>query len=185
MTAVMRLVVCDLFIHGRGGIAYDRAMERWVRAWLGLPVCPMTLATADVYLPFENAEHVSSVDIANARHDWRRMLHDPFVTGPSGVSGEKEMWLDAIAAAPRNSSDRRGRFRAYHRWLTEARYTYASTIDRAHQQLHHFIQQVASQAVTRRRDWAFPLYPLEVLDELNHDIRGRCSMVNQTVRRSE
>ena len=35
LTAIARLLLCDVFIHGTGGARYDLAMERWIGAALG------------------------------------------------------------------------------------------------------------------------------------------------------
>ncbi len=172
MTAIMRLAVCDLFIHGRGGIAYDRAMEKWIREWLGLPVCPMAMATADVYLPFPDADVVGEFEIQQALRAFQRALHDP-TSHDGALSKEKRALLAAITAAPRQSRERRERFLAYHRWLEQEREHHAARIREANADVVRLTQLAANQAVMARRDWAFPLYPRETLDPLNTTIRAR------------
>jgi len=173
MTAIMRLVVCDLFIHGRGGVEYDAAMEKWIRDWLGLPVCPMTMATADAFLFRAATEPVFEADVEEARHEFRRILHDPCSSDGSAVSTEKREWLTAIAAAPRHSRERREKFLEYHRWLDEARSAHAPAIQKARDHQQQLIQLAATQEIISRRDWAFPLYPREMLDAIDHEIRAR------------
>ncbi|MBX9639087.1 MAG: hypothetical protein K2X97_04985, partial [Mycobacteriaceae bacterium] len=57
MTALLRWLGCDLFIHGLGGGAsgqeggYDKVAERWFTHWLGVELAPSVVATATVLLP--------------------------------------------------------------------------------------------------------------------------------------
>ncbi|MCL4210883.1 MAG: hypothetical protein HRU76_08810 [Phycisphaeraceae bacterium] len=179
MTAIIRLAVADLFIHGRGGFIYDRVMERWINAWLGLPAAPMTLATADVRLPLPTA---TDQGVAEAIASYRRVWHDPpladaveekspsrdregAVDGPS-ISPAKRALLDRVYAAPRRSPARRAAFDAYQRWLRQARAARPEVIDAARRSIDLAIADRAEREIAIRRDWPFPLYPREVLDEL-------------------
>ena len=51
LTALVRLGMCDLFIHGTGGLIYDRVTEQWFADWLGQAegsIAPMIGVTAAV-----------------------------------------------------------------------------------------------------------------------------------------
>ena len=41
LTALVRLAMCDLFVHGTGGAAYDTVMEAWISSWLGVTPAPI------------------------------------------------------------------------------------------------------------------------------------------------
>jgi hypothetical protein len=174
-TAIMRLVVCDLFIHGRGGFDYDKAMEKWIRGWLDLPVCPMTMATADLYLFPADEGPVFEFDIEEAEHAFRHVLHDPASGDDRNISNEKAAYLAAIDAAPRHSRARREVFLQYHGWLETARNTHKLQIEHHRDELARIRRLAANEEIVARRDWAFPLYPREVLDQLNRTIRARIS----------
>lgn len=76
MTALIRLGMCDLFVHGTGGARYDRAMELWIHDWLGVDVAPIVVATATAHLPLGDPDEPRldrDAEIAAARRLW----HDP------------------------------------------------------------------------------------------------------------
>lgn len=169
MTAIMRLGVSDVFVHGRGGWVYDRVMERWIEDWLSATPMPMTMATADLYLPFDDlpapgdAGEPCSVETALAH--LRRQLHDPSANG-SGISGAKQDWLARIEAQPRGSRERREVFFAYHNWLRKARETHRDALEAAQRSLEAARRWERSRAHVTRRTWAFPLYPVTAIDTL-------------------
>ena len=78
LTLLVRLGMCDLFVHGTGGAAYDRAMEIWLMNWLGLRPAPLVVATATLHLPLHDSDPVSP---QAARHAARRIWHDPGSAG--------------------------------------------------------------------------------------------------------
>jgi hypothetical protein len=179
MTAIMRLVVCDFFIHGRGGFEYDRAMEKWIGDWLGLRVCPIALASADVRLPFPEVEVVNERDLQRMISAHRHLLHDPEMREDE-LSARKRQWLADINALPRHSRERRQRFIEYHRWLDQSRSEHEAALRASGERGVQMCRLFDSQETIRRRDWAFPLYPRAMLDALNHEIRARitrCSRV--------
>lgn len=172
MTAIMRLVVCDLFIHGKGGFEYDRAMEQWIHDWLGLPVCPMSMASADLRLPFPEVEVVNQRDLERMFSGHRRLLHDPEMRDHD-MSARKRQWLREIDALPRRSRERHQKFIDYHRWLDQARSAQDMALRASGDRIVHLGRLIDSHETIRRRDWAFPLYPRAILDRLNHEIRAR------------
>src|SRR5690606_40978326 len=69
MTALARLGLCDLFIHGTGGGRYDQVTERWMYEWLKVKLAPMAVATASIHLPFKS---VQTTGVQAARIAYRR-----------------------------------------------------------------------------------------------------------------
>ena len=159
MTAMLRVVVCDLFVHGRGGANYDRAMEIWVRSWLGVEPHPIAVVSADVRLPLrEEEEHAPSVE--NAIREYRRLWHNP------GVGDVKQEYIKMIAGAPRRSAERKQLFLAMHEKLEIARQGRTSDVERAAGVIEIARRSACDRAIAGRRDWAFPLYPRENIDGL-------------------
>jgi hypothetical protein len=152
-TALTRAALADHFVHGLGGVSYDRIMERWMDRWLGWSLCPRSLATATVRLP-----GCSDQDIERAlQHQHliaRRLIHDPQGGGRMALSSEKAAMLGQIQSASTDNTARHEAFVAMHRRLADAR---------TEGGLRHARSQLAaatrSAKIASRRTWAFPLYP--------------------------
>jgi hypothetical protein len=194
LTALVRLGMCDLFIHGRGGANYDRAMERWIGNWLGVRPAAIAMVTADVRLPLgDDGDVPVDADAARGNHGWtqmgavggqaldverararfRRLWHDP-LSGPGphgGPSDEKSDLLEAIDEAPRRSPARRAAFHRLHEALEQERRVRSDSLAAAEASLERTRMQAANLAIAARRDWAFPLYPVGLIDDLAAAIR--------------
>ncbi|MHC5022686.1 MAG: hypothetical protein ACYTGG_02075 [Planctomycetota bacterium] len=166
MTALIRLGMCDLFVHGTGGARYDRAMEFWIRSWLGVEVAPIVVATATAHLPLRDP-HEPRLDRETEIAAARRLWHDPETVGDSMSRGtRKEAALAQIAAAPPGSSARRERFFRMHETLRALRERAAAPIAAAQSRAEQASRQAAESAIVNRRTWPFPLYPDATIDEL-------------------
>jgi hypothetical protein len=147
-TGALRLAA-DLFIHGRGGWAYDRATERWFREWLGAELPPMAMASADLRLPL--------ADAIAAPQSLRSAWHDPFPGSESGRSERKRRWLAEIDALPRRSEARRRAYRAMQEAISNRR---------RERGLAPPPRRPDAAAIAARRDWPFPLHPTASIDRL-------------------
>ena len=143
LTLLARLAIGDLFVHGTGGSRYDNIMEQWLFDWLGVYPCNTTMTTATLKLPLE----VQS--ITDARSGF---------FNPQNLSEKKKMYLDLIDRSPQGSTERQLQFHAIHTWLDSV----GTRPD---------IKAIRnSEEIANRRDWAFPLYPTEMIDELVDEI---------------
>jgi hypothetical protein len=179
MTALVRLVACDLFVHGTGGASYDRAMERWIRDWLGAAPAPIAVASATLRLPLGAAGSAGTV--AEARRALRRWRHDPEAPPDDrrpGPGPAKRALLAAIDAQPRGSAARRAAFHAMHGRLDEWRRGAAADLDALEARVRDAERDVRDRAIAARRDWPFPLYSTGSIDALAREIAAG-------VRRSE
>lgn len=137
LTLLARLVACDLFVHGTGGIKYDRAMECWCDAWLGCFPCNAVMATATLRL------QTNFKTVTDARRD--------FFSPPFDVQTKAE-YLKSIEGAPHKSPERQIQFQNMHRWLN----TVQPTLD---------MDTLKRNAeIARKRNWAFPLYTVKQLN---------------------
>ena len=50
ITAFLRLLFADLFVHGTGGARYDNFTDEFIRSWWNVEPTPFTMATASRYL---------------------------------------------------------------------------------------------------------------------------------------
>jgi hypothetical protein len=178
MTALIRLGMCDLFVHGTGGANYDRALERWVRAWLGVEPAPIAVATATLHLPLVKPDGVEA-DVPRVIAAARRAWHDPEspaasetavqVTRPGPVKREL---LAAIEQTPRGTPARRSAFFAMHESLATLRSMHVGRVERLQRDATTARRHVVDAEIAGRRDWAFPLYPREMIDELAGAVRA-------------
>ncbi len=178
MTAIIRLAVADLFVHGLGGRLYDRAMELWIRDWLGVDVSPMAVASATVRLPLMHAHELAEVRggrLSLAQGRMRRLTHDPeseFKSQSDRPGPIKRELLHLIKRFPRRSHERRTAFIAMHQRLEEMRLSRAKAIEHARSEIARLARLAGDAAIAERRDWAFALYPEAALRELVERIRS-------------
>jgi hypothetical protein len=143
LTLIARLVACDIFVHGTGGMKYDAVMEHWCTTWLGVSPCAAVLASATLRLKME------SKSITDARREY---------FSPSFDLQTKAAYLDAIERAPYKSNQKQIEFQKMHRWLQGV------------QQPLDIVALKTTQKNSQRRDWAFPLYSVDQLCDLKDDI---------------
>ncbi len=76
LTLFLRLVVCDLFVHGLGGARYDRVTDRVMHEFFGTPPPPFAVLTATFHLPL--ARHRDpQAEYAAAHRKWLDLHHNP------------------------------------------------------------------------------------------------------------
>lgn len=177
LTALVRLGLCDLFIHGTGGAAYDRAMEAWVRGWLGCPVAPAVVASATLRLPLDGRGGAGGDGAAAvARLHWA--WHDPeAVAGAQRPGACKRRLLRAIDAAPRRSAGRRQAFAHLHEELERLRREREAELEALRDQARQALRAEADAPIAERRDWAFPLHDPSAIDAMAGAIRSRFGSV--------
>ncbi|MBT5382605.1 MAG: hypothetical protein HOL13_07175 [Phycisphaerae bacterium] len=158
-TALLRVAVADHFVHGIGGYAYDEIMEQWISRWLGWTPCPMSLATATVYLPGCSPAELDS-ETQRRVLKLRRLQHDPLGAGKVALSPSKAATLERIKAAG-SASARAEAFATFHHDRQQAQE--AAEVAKA---LCDVKASRAARASRARRDWACPLYPRQMLESL-------------------
>lgn len=166
MTALMRSVFCDLFIHGTGGGIYDRATERWWRDWRGQSLAPMATVTADVYL---------DLDVPTATQDdlnravWYRH-HLPFnvdrFAQVDPALREEKRGLIAHMDDDRDKARRSAGFYRIHAINQRLCADHAELLGDAEDRLQRARAGLANAAVLARRDWCFALYRADQLADL-------------------
>ncbi|MEM7229400.1 MAG: hypothetical protein AAF432_11365 [Planctomycetota bacterium] len=175
MTALIRLAMCDVFVHGTGGANYDRAMERWLQDWLGVQPSEIAVATSTLQLPLRD-ESEPVPDVNALRRDVRRLWHNPEQDPSSRLPGEKKSsYLSMIANEPRNSPRRREAFFEMHRELGTLRQTFGSRLNAARTRAVAGERAASDAAIAARRSWAFPLYPEAFINELADVVRDHVS----------
>ena len=152
LTAIARLLLCDIFIHGTGGARYDLAMERWIGASLGedarAALAPMQVATATRHAPLR--EFVPPFDPGAKPAALRALEQDPF--GDEGAT--KRALLSRITGS---SAEKRTAFVAMRRRIVEARTARAVELDSLRTRIAANHAAAAAHALATDRTWPFPL----------------------------
>ena len=179
LTALVRLAMCDLFVHGTGGAAYDTVMEAWIEAWLGVTPAPIGVVSATRRLPLEPvATSSTGADVGTAGRAWRRAWHDP-EGGAEHPGPRKRDLLARIARHARGSAERRQAFFDLHERLGELRDAHRPTLDALRDDASNAARRAGEQAVIDRRTWPFPLYPRASIDGLAREVGDAFARVDE------
>lgn len=174
LTALARLGLCDCFVHGTGGRRYESVSEAWIKAWLGIELAPIAVATTTLRLPLDRYPG-SGPFITKA--DLRRAQWDP--AAPDGAtlpSAAKQALLDRIARLPRRSVARREAYRALLDHLEGERLRDRDRLESLERALERTRDGARAAELAQRRTWPFPLHPPEALRDLRDALRVRVAL---------
>jgi len=164
-TLYARLFVADLFIHGIGGGRYDELTDQIIRRFYGLEPPRFLVLSATRLLPLP-AYPIQPSEVRRLERLARDLECNPqryLSSAPSPIQelvAEKQTW---ITLEPKNGQDRRRRFEALRTLTRQLRPHLA---DRLRDTRHQFVEndrRLQANAILRRRDYAFCLFPEESL----------------------
>jgi hypothetical protein len=172
LTAVMRSTLCDLFVHGTGGLVYDRVTEVWWQDWTGGSLAPIAGVTADVYLDLgAPVADRAAVD----RAVWRRH-HLPHnldrVLGLTGAPVHEKRELLAYMDDDRDRARRRRAFNRLHEINRDLAGSHRDALAAADRELDLARVGLSNALTAKRRDWCFALYPPDALKGLRRVLAG-------------
>jgi hypothetical protein len=180
MTAIVRLSLCDLFIHGTGGGIYDQITERWLSSWGKCGrLAPTAVVTATRHLPFSQKVRTPE-EIARAQWRAHAARHSPGVLGDAKGEARRRELVGAVKSARARGVPPRREFEALHQFLAGERNQHAAKL----QQLEHAAAVALEDSdiarVVYERAWPFPLYPRAVLDDLAREVNAAVGGAVQT-----
>lgn len=187
MTALLRLGACNLFIHGLGGERYERVNDRWIDAWLkaaiggaSVPPAPVAIATATRFIPelAEGSPPPTVEQITRLRWTAHHARHAPGTLGDAEQEAERERLVQRIRTARREGRSPREAFLELHRFLESHRGTNAAGLQHLAEQADAAARRSDESTVVYARDWAFPLYPRDLLRHLQDQIQGKLTPAN-------
>jgi hypothetical protein len=163
-TLFARLLLADLFIHGIGGGKYDELTDDLLRRFYGLEPPAYLVLSGTLLVPLRTYPVTADDCRALARrlrdleYNPQRHLHDGAATAPAvrELVEEKRAW---IARQPEERGQRRERFRRLRALNDLLRPWVAEPAGRLENELAVCDRQLQANAVLRRRDYAFCLYP--------------------------
>lgn len=172
MTALLRRPDrSSLFIHGTGGWAYDRITERWWRDWRDEILAPMALATADVYLDFDDVPHGPPETLRQAIWRDHHLSHNlDRVLGLDHAWVHEKRELLQHMDDDRDKARRRAAFQRVHQINRDLAAQHPEVLAEAQRAVEDARLGVANAAIARKRDWSFLLYPPEKLETLRQRI---------------
>jgi hypothetical protein len=181
MTMLVRLGLCDLFVHGLGGATYDGVMEHWCRAWLKVDPAPKAVVSATLRLPLRG-ERADDPGLAPALRNYRVGWHDPLsLRNHQRPSAAKHAILQRIDLLPRRSAERRRAYGELHDQLARERMNHGPELASLLGAIELARQREHERPIVERRTWAFPLYPEKMIDELAAAVAQSYRPVRATV----
>jgi len=178
LTALMRSVFCDLFVHGKGGRVYDRVTEQWWDRWLGHKLAPMAMVTADAHLEFD-APVSSRMELAQAVWQAWHLPHNIDRCVPAEELTDEHRKLAcrkrSILAHMDDDRDRRRRAQAFaelHKINDIFVQHHLDLIRSARKRSDLARLGAANTAVAGRRDWCFGIYPDRTMRALAEQLAG-------------
>jgi hypothetical protein len=171
LSALMRSVVSQLFIHGKGGGVYDQVTEIWWSQWKQPPLNPLAIASADLYMhwdvPFAMPE-----DVEEARwylHHLRHNIDRHADVDESLVQAKQEL-IEMLADRKADRSEKKMWFKQLHAINDQFCEDHVDLLNAAYNQLTHAKNGITNRALASRRDWPFFLYPEHHLRHLQQVI---------------
>jgi hypothetical protein len=155
-TLYARLFLCDLFVHGIGGGKYDELTDELVRRFYAFEPPAFLVLTATKLLPLP-ATPATADDCRRLARELRDAHWNPQRHGAGGdAAARKREW---VARQPTDEVGRRERFRALRALNDELRAALGERERQLREELASCVRRVGGNAVLRRRDYPFCLYP--------------------------
>jgi hypothetical protein len=163
-TLFARLLLTDLFVHGIGGGKYDELTDDLLRQFYGLQPPAYLVLSGTLRLPLP-AYPVTTDDrrglarrLRDLAYNPQRHLQDGAAAAPAAreLVAEKDAW---IARQPQGRGERRERFRRLRALNDLLRPWVTGQAERLEKELVGCDRMLQANALLRRRDYAFCLYP--------------------------
>jgi hypothetical protein len=169
-TLYARLFLADLFVHGIGGGKYDEVTDEIIRRFYGLEPPGYLVMSATLRLPLPSFP-VGPEDCRRLAGELRDLLHNPqrhlgALVSPSAaetagnLAARKQAWIAGPVATRRQ---RRERFHALRGLTQEMRPLFSGPEHELRRRMAEGQEQLHANAVLRRRDYAFCLFPESLL----------------------
>jgi hypothetical protein len=163
-TLYARLFLADLFIHGLGGGKYDELTDAIIRRFYGFEPPHFLTLSATLLLPLPSFpaqaadRHRLVRELRDVHCNPQRHLGEMNGEGPEGqeLAAAKRAW---IARQPPDWPQRRDRFQLLRSLTQRLRPYMAKRQDQLRRELERCEEQLRSNAILQRRDYAFCLYP--------------------------
>ncbi|MDG2407386.1 MAG: hypothetical protein P8M53_00065, partial [Pirellulales bacterium] len=178
-TMFARLFCGDLFVHGIGGGNYDRLTDEMVQRFFGLQSPEYMVVSGTLRLPLQKTG-ASSEDIRRCDAHLRDLIFNPdrVLRQSANVKtssdcenwiAEKQRWI-ATPLTPENGSKRH---QAIHRCNTALQPFVQEFSDAFNAERKQLVSKMSGDKILAARDYAFCLFPENLLGEFLLDSVGR------------
>jgi hypothetical protein len=163
-TMFARLFFADTFMHGIGGGIYDELTDWLIERCFSMPAPPFLVVSATLLLPLprypEAAQRVRELE-----HTRRDIIYKPERFAERNAStvpliDAKQQWIARAGATHAERAERYHRIRELNARLLAHVMPFKQLVEAEHREQQHRAQV---NAVAARRDYAFCLYPEEML----------------------
>lgn len=173
MTGFVRTLLCDAWVMGAGGEAYDAVTRRWLETWMGkADLAAGVVATATLRLPLREGPLPDAERAAQAAWRWHHARHHPAMLGDAERQRERDRLVAALRAAPRRSLERRRLFAELREVLGTARGEGASDLKDLRSAAEVERDRLRDMDVVLDRTWPFALHSREALAALGERVRA-------------
>lgn len=172
MTGFVRTLLCDAWVMGVGGEAYDAVTRRWIAAWMGqADLSPGVIATATLRLPLREGPLPDAQKAARAAWRVHHARHHPEMLGQSERQRERDEYVRAMREAPYASAERGRLFAKMRETLHEARERGSEELDTMRDEAERERERLTDMESVLDRTWPFALHSRESLQELDARVR--------------
>jgi hypothetical protein len=167
-TTYARLFLCDLFIHGIGGGKYDEVTDAIIRRYYGLEPPGYLVLSATLLLPLPHYA-ARPEDCRRLKREARDLYYNPqrHLDGEAGSRPDLAVLVarkrDLVREEPADRRGRRERFRQIRAVSEALRAPVAGSLAAARRAVADCEAEARANAILRRRDYPFVLYPERTL----------------------
>ncbi len=170
LTLFVRLFLADWFIHGIGGGKYDAVTDRIIQNYFGIEPPQFQVISATLLLPLPTFPSTPD-DLKRLQRLARDLRWNPQRYGTSAASDHEK-----LVNAP--VEDARQRYRAFRALLDRQRPEVRERIEHTEQEIEHTKHKLAANAILRRRDLPWVLYPGPFLKSFLVEMKNRAAEMN-------
>lgn len=178
MTGFARTLLCDAWVMGTGGEAYDAVTREWLRAWMGRSdLAPGVIATATLRLPLRDGPLPDAERAADAAWRLHHARHHPEMLDQDDRQRKRDGIVKSIAAAPRRSAERRRLFGELRSVLDEARDVAEARLDAMQDDAEAERERLRDMERVLDRTWPFALHDGAALKDLDAHVREAAAVL--------
>lgn len=178
MTGFVRTLLCDAWVMGTGGEAYDAVTRHWLQDWMGAAdMAPGVVATATLRMPLRDGPLPDADRAADAAWRFHHARHHPAMLDQEGRQRERDRLVEAMANVPRHSLERRRLFAEMREVLSEARREGGERLERLRDKAEEEHERLRDMDSVLDRTWPFALHEDSALQELDTNVREAAAVL--------